>query len=323
MAPNIHYKELLDFTNHPEVRICCFLDEEGLRSSTEPRILSRLRDMTERAAKDHHPSTTLQLRRFVQRSELISHELGSWAAAEYMTTSIRHFKEHQRSHAETEWSPSAVKDFTMQILCDIGRTEELQSHITAPDLSPKCRGLLNTLSQLASCDFRGLIFVNQRATVMIIKSLIERYPDTKDQFRCGTFIGMSNIQGRTDLNRGHYDIRGQEETIAKFRMGGLNLIITTNALEEGIDIPACNTVISFDRPHNIKSFVQRRGRARQGKSTFIIFADDNQDERQLRELMELEEEMKMTFRDDNRAVSNIPCEVEAYETLEVKNTGYA
>ncbi|KAJ5644785.1 ATP-dependent helicase dcl2-2 [Penicillium longicatenatum] len=321
MAPNRHYKEMLDFTNHPEVRICHFLDDDWLHRTTEPQLLSRLRDMTECASKNHHSSKTSQLRQFLRRSEALYLELGSWAAAEYMSTSIRHFKENQRLHSETDWSPSVAKDFTMQIICDLGWPEQPPSPIGPADLSPKCRGLLETLSQLANRDFQGLIFVNQRATVMILKSLIEQYPGIKDSLRCGTFIGMSNIQGRRDLGISHAELRGQQETLAKFRMKDLNLIITTNAMEEGIDIPACNTVISFDRPRSIRSFVQRRGRARQGESTFIIFLDVEKDEEDFRKLIEIEDGLVKTYRDDTRAVSNLPCETESYLSLVVKSTG--
>ncbi|KAJ6002679.1 hypothetical protein N7451_005226 [Penicillium sp. IBT 35674x] len=321
MAPNRHYEELLDFTNRPEVRICCFLDDGWLHKTTEPQLLSRLRDMTERTNRDHHSSKTSQLRRFLRRSEALYHELGSWAVAEYMATSIKHFKEHQRSHAETNWSPRAANDFTMQIVCDLGWLEQPQLPIIPADLSPKCRGLLETLSQLADCDFHGLIFVNQRATVIILKSLIERYPGIKYPLRCGTFIGMSHMHGRRDLDISHAEIRGQEETLAKFRIRALDLLITTNVLEEGIDIPACNTVISFDRPRSIRSFVQRRGRARQGKSTFIIFLDDEEDEEELRELIEAEDGLEKTYRDDTRAFSNLPCEGKSYLSLVVQSTG--
>jgi superfamily II DNA/RNA helicase len=58
--------------------------------------------------------------------------------------------------------------------------------------------------------------------------------------------------------------------VLQFRNGLKNLMISTNVLEEGIDLPACHLVISFDSPDNITSFIQRRGRARQGVSEFVV-----------------------------------------------------
>ncbi|KAJ5726658.1 uncharacterized protein N7483_008015 [Penicillium malachiteum] len=319
MVPSINHDELVNFTNHPEVHICRLSDGDSLNTTAEPRILSRLRDMIEHA--DQSLPMGSQLHRFVQISETVFRELGSWASAEYIAISIKYFKENQRFHAETDWYPSAAKNFTMQILCDIGRIEQPQLPIMPDHLSPKCWRLLETLSRLASCDFRGLVFVNLRASAMIIKSLIERHTDTKDHYRCGTFIGMSNIQGRGDLNQCYHDIDGQGETLSKFKMGELNLIITTSALEEGIDIPACNTVISFDRPKNITSFIQRRGRARQEKSNFIVFTDGERDERDLIQLMKCGDDMKKIYQDHTRFISNTSRQAEPYMTLEVKSTG--
>ncbi|KAI2675933.1 hypothetical protein CBS147355_6114 [Penicillium roqueforti] len=322
MGPNKYYQGLLDATNRPEVCIYRFFDDDGLRISAEPRLLSWLRGITDHAEKYHHQARTAQLRQFIQTSEAIYHELGSWAATEYMSTSIRHFKEHQRSRAETEWCTNPVKEFTMQTLCELGPLEQNPKSPTTPaDLSPKCRGLLETLSRLVNREFRGLIFVGRRAAAMILKLLIENHPDTKDNFRCGTFVGMSKMQGLTDLGKWHDNIRGQGETLTKFRVKDLDLIITTNALEEGIDIPACNTIISFDRPLNLSSFIQRRGRARQKQSTFIIFANSKHEEEELRKLIELEDRLVQTYRDGTRAVPDPPCEADSYLSLEVKDTG--
>jgi ERCC4-related helicase len=59
-------------------------------------------------------------------------------------------------------------------------------------------------------------------------------------------------------------------TLEKFRSGELDLIISTTVLEEGIDVPACNIVICFDEPSSLKSFVQRRGRARMKESKLVL-----------------------------------------------------
>ncbi|KAJ5729090.1 uncharacterized protein N7483_003598 [Penicillium malachiteum] len=208
----------------------------------------------------------------------------------------------------------------MQILCDLGCLERPRLPIMPTDLSPKCQHLLQILSRLIEHEFHGLIFVAQRATVVILKSLIECYSDTKDKIRCGGFVGMSNIQSRTNLGNWHGDIRSQEDTLAKFWAKELDLIITTNALEEGIDITACNTVISFDRSLSLRSFFQRRGRARQGQSTFIIFVGNTQEEGELRKLIKIEDGLMKTYRDDTRAVSNSPFEEASCFSSEVKST---
>jgi ERCC4-related helicase len=272
----------------------------------------------------HQPQwKSMQLRQFLRAAESLYHELGSWAAAEYISTSIEQFKEYQRLHAETNWRPSGVKDYTMHMLCEIRWVKQPLPAMDLSCISPKCQGLLETLLRQAGPDFRGLIFVAQRATVNILKLLIENYPGTKNNFRCGSFVGMSNSRGRTNLGKCHDATLDQEETLTKFRTGALNLLITTNALEEGIDIPACNAVISFDRPSNIRSFIQRRGRARQPKSSFVIFVDGKQAEKKLRKEIENEEWLAKIYRDDERAVFHPIREAESYPYLHLQSTGYA
>jgi ERCC4-related helicase len=80
-----------------------------------------------------------------------------------------------------------------------------------------------------------------------------------------TFVGSLYSAGRKkDLD--DIDPTGNETILDEFRVGRKNLIITISVLEEGIDISACNVVICFD---NLKSFVQRRGRARKQKLIFV------------------------------------------------------
>ena len=87
--------------------------------------------------------------------------------------------------------------------------------------------------------------------------------------------------------------------------GGTNLIIATDVLEEGIDVTACHLVICFDKPPNLKSFIQRRGRARQGQSTFAIMLADDDVSASLNSWQALEEEMIRVYQDDARLLQEV------------------
>lgn len=56
-------------------------------------------------------------------------------------------------------------------------------------------------------------------------------------------------------------------------MNQVNLLIATDVVEEGIDVPKCSTVIRFDITKTVRSNVQSRGRARQTNSKFIIMLE--------------------------------------------------
>lgn len=62
----------------------------------------------------------------------------------------------------------------------------------------------------------------------------------------------------------------QIRTINDFRQNKFSILLTTSVTEEGFDIPHCNIVISFNRPDQLKSFIQIKGRARAKNSKYII-----------------------------------------------------
>lgn len=50
----------------------------------------------------------------------------------------------------------------------------------------------------------------------------------------------------------------------------INVLITSEVLEEGVDIQTCNYVIRYDSPKHFPSYVQSKGRARCNDSKFIM-----------------------------------------------------
>lgn len=51
------------------------------------------------------------------------------------------------------------------------------------------------------------------------------------------------------------------------------MLVATNIVEEGIDIPNCGLVMMFDEIKTYRSYVQSKGRARQQTSKYIILND--------------------------------------------------
>lgn len=44
----------------------------------------------------------------------------------------------------------------------------------------------------------------------------------------------------------------------QFRKHEINVLIATNIIEEGVDVPACNLVVRFNRIPNVGSFIQSK-----------------------------------------------------------------
>lgn len=126
--------------------------------------------------------------------------------------------------------------------------------------------------------------------------------------------------------RNIYDLIDQDEqkhNLSMFKSGQINLATATSVLEEGIDVPACNVVICFQAPANLKSFVQRRGRARHRDSKLVLLSDSAG--KTLVEWQALEADMRKTYEDEMRALQEmLVCEdTEDHDgrSLRVQETG--
>ena len=100
------------------------------------------------------------------------------------------------------------------------------------------------------------------------------------------------------------DVRDQKDALDDLRSGRKNMIIATSALEEGIDVSACNVVVCYQNPPNMRSFLQRRGRARKSKSKYVML-DEGHDQKTLDTWFELELEMKKAYRDEMRNLEEV------------------
>ncbi|XP_067682625.1 endoribonuclease Dicer-like [Haliotis asinina] len=121
----------------------------------------------------------------------------------------------------------------------------------------------------------GVVFVEQRYVAFALNKLIEEVCGW-DENLC--FIKSNHLTGpgwkggkmKKDTGRVY---RKQEETLRKFRMQELNLLISTSVLEEGVDIPKCNLVVRFDPPKDYRSYTLAKGRARSRDAEYIILVE--------------------------------------------------
>jgi ERCC4-related helicase len=221
-----------------------------------------------------------QLRRLCTRAQYLQKELGSWASTYYITESINRatFSMHKQQNLRL----SRKDEERIHILNTLGSVKAAEPGNSEPlhkpeSISNKCITLLELLKNKYSKDFRGLIFVEQRVAAVVLCRLLSEHPETQQLFTCGTFVGTSTHESRTTELADFLDQSEQKNTLKDFREGKKNLVIATNALEEGIDVSACNVVVCFNKPSNLKSFIQRRGRARHEKSTFALLSASDDD----------------------------------------------
>lgn len=193
-------------------------------------------------------------------------------------------------------------------------------------LSSKVRQLLTFLDGEDPRECSGLIFAQQRATVGVLCTILSTHPETAGRFNCATFVGQSSsAQKQYNLSE-LFDLRTQNDNMAEFRAGKRHLIITTDALEEGLDVTACNLVICFNPPLTLKSFIQRRGRARMERSKFAVMLPRDSDQNNFVAWQELEKQLIKAYQNEHRVKIKIASlesqEEQINDTLHVESTGY-
>jgi ERCC4-related helicase len=249
-----------------------------------------------------------QLQKFRDKAKHIYEELGPWAADYFIIESITRLKKVVETEKglflgrEEQEKACIFKDLSQIAITrsGIGFTAA-----DCPQVSPKLDQLISFLIKEDNAEFSGIIFVRQRATVIVMAELLSVHPKTKNRFQCAPYVGLSNSASRKQTIGELLDLRAQRDTLTDFRDGRKNLIIATDVLEEGIDVTACRLVVCFDSPPNLKSFIQRRGRARQKQSKFAILVAHDDDSATFKNWQKLEEEMIRAYQDDARLLQEV------------------
>ncbi|CAJ1436393.1 unnamed protein product [Effrenium voratum] len=77
----------------------------------------------------------------------------------------------------------------------------------------------------------------------------------------------------------------QRQVIANFKEGHVPILVSTPALEEGLDVVECNTVIRYHAFHTSKAHIQGSGRARAEGAQIFYFENSWEEEEQQAQMM--------------------------------------
>lgn len=247
-----------------------------------------------------------QMKGLVSKAAHIHKEYGLWATEWYIKEALRRsFKGTEGSDGEgalMEWNGDEKKYLKgilrkVVIPTNLGPIEDR--------LTDKVEKLIEVLleeyNEQEEEGFAGLVFVEQRVEVTILQQILKKDRRTKDIFRSGTIVGAG--QGSAKLGKGIFELvtpKNQIGVIEEFRSGNINLLLSTSVVEEGLDIPACHLVVCFSLPQNLKSFIQRRGRARRAKSTYVLMFEEGDKEGSVENFEKREKGMIEEYLDETR-----------------------
>lgn len=104
--------------------------------------------------------------------------------------------------------------------------------------------------------FSALVFVSTRSLALAAPDMLQAMPGLKN------FVSAQSIVGLSEMT-----LAQQATSLARFREGNANVLVSTSVCGEGIDVPACGLVVCTSLPNSGTALVQLRGRIRCGKNS--------------------------------------------------------
>ncbi|XP_031333092.1 endoribonuclease Dicer-like [Photinus pyralis] len=141
--------------------------------------------------------------------------------------------------------------------------------------SPQVNKLFNILKEYksnAKVSLCGIIFVQRRFTAKVIYNVLKELKELDPTF---SFINPNYIVGfnsnpYNETREDCYKTKMNKMVLNDFRMKKINLLVSSNVLEEGVDIPTCTLVVHFSDIHNYRGYIQSKGRARHTDSFYYM-----------------------------------------------------
>jgi len=133
-----------------------------------------------------------------------------------------------------------------------------------------------------------LVLVKQRETAFKIKNMLNSHDAIeKLQLNVEAVVGHGSTSGTEQ----GMSVAQQKQVLENMQKKLYHIVVATAVAEEGVDIPECELVITFNPPSTVTALVQMRGRARKNHSKFIILCNSSKEKVEFEDLMKKEKNM--------------------------------
>ncbi|KAF3773196.1 Endoribonuclease Dicer-like protein 3b [Nymphaea thermarum] len=174
---------------------------------------------------------------------------------------------------------------------------------------------LEHLGILCAYEVLCMIFVERIITAKVICWLIKK-------LKFLSHLSCDYLTGNTSAVNG-LTVKRQRMIMDSFREGKVNLLLTTDVAEEGIDVHNCSCVIRFDLPKTVRSYIQSRGRARYADSLYVLMLERGNEEHKdlLYEIFRSERTMQDATSSRDKAPVSKLCSKDDEPVYTVSSTG--
>ncbi|MCG1004364.1 MULTISPECIES: DEAD/DEAH box helicase [Halobacterium] len=240
--------------------------------------------------------------------------------------SVRRYFERQRNAARSSGASKA----SQRLVSEPKVKEAMRRADDFDGLHPKFRRARMLLAETLGIEEgeRVIVFTESRDTAEALTDFLGQHFDTR------RFVGQGDADGSDGMTQ-----KEQRETLAEFRSGEFEVLVSTSVAEEGLDVPEVDLVLFFEPvPTAIRS-VQRKGRT--GRQTegkvVVLMAEDTRDEAyfwisqrreqemedELRELKGVADDLEGDLGESQRALDDYGDEDASGESLAAEADGGA
>ncbi|XP_028968733.1 endoribonuclease Dicer [Galendromus occidentalis] len=148
------------------------------------------------------------------------------------------------------------------------------------DVPPRMTRLLEVIRRFEKTNLSAVVFVKERLVAYVLYNWMRQLSVEDSSFafiRCSFIVGQAQINYAREIDPESLKMnsKAQNKVMKNFRNGEYNLMFATSVIEEGMDVPACNLIIRFDPPMDVRSYTQSKGRARAKPSLYVVLSSES------------------------------------------------
>ena len=244
------------------------LKELGVTGTTQPdvsereiqKIQAKLRELMDNDQSEGYTGMSLLAEVRKLRTAVTYAETQSVA-------SLREYFERQKNAARASGSSKAGQ----RLVSDPKVREAMRKAREFDDLHPKFRRARMLIAETLGIENgdRVIVFTESRDTAETLTDFLGEHFETR------RFVGQSDTEGSEGMTQTE-----QTETLAAFRNGEFEVLVSTSVAEEGLDVPEVDLVLFYEPVPTAIRAIQRKGRT--GRQTegrvVVLIAEDTRDE---------------------------------------------